>query len=261
MSTTTPAGMPILFNALSGVEVREKILRDIREAFDKDERFRHHQTYPNLKFAFSLSMKYEPGMVEAVNVSGNVDARSKIEAQEGVIVALRKQLADRDERFQEIEAQANLLLSDNEKKTRDLADANEFIKKLHAEKLELEKTVSAAKGPLAEYLKTSTAEPVFFDLEALKKGEPIVVEHESEVIDEPDRLRESGETLNPEAIEIEVEGGGEATGEVIPQMAVVGKSPSQVSNLDPSLRLPTEGTGATVSSGRAPAGVKGRPRS
>jgi hypothetical protein len=241
--STAPA-VPLLFNALNGQEVREIILRKVREAFDNDERFRLHHTYPELRYKFSLSMTYAPGMAEAVNVSGNVDARSKIVAMQDVITSLQKQLTDRDEHFRDIEQQAGMLLSDNEKKTRDLADANEFIKKLMAEK----------------HTQPSEVEQPIFDLEALAKGEPIIVEHESEVIDEPDRLRESGETLNPEAIEIEVEGGGEATGEAIPQMAVVGRQPSEVSNLDPSLKLPTAGTGVTVMHGAVPRNVKGRPR-
>ena len=242
--STTPAGMPLLFNALNGQEVREIILRKVREAFDNDERFRLHHTYPELRYKFSLSMTYAPGMAEAVNVSGNVDARSKIVAMQDIITSLQKQITDHNENFRDIEQEASLLLADNEKKTRDLADANEFIKKLMAEK----------------HTQPSEETGLMFDFNALAKGEPIIVEHESEVIDEPDRLRESGETLNPEAIEIEVEGGGEAMGEEIPQMAVVGRPPSAVQHVDPSLKLPTAGTGATVASGQPPRGVKGRPR-
>lgn len=243
MSTAPLTAQPI-FNAINGSELMEKILRDVRKNLEKDERFRHHATYPNIFYRFSLSMKYEPGMVEAVNLSGHADARSKIESQEAVIVALRKQLADRDEKFQSIESEAGMMISDLEKTKRDLADANEFIKKLMAEK----------------HAQTTEPAEQIFDLEALAKGEPIVVEHESEVIDEPDRLRESGETLNPDTIEIKVGGEGEAQGDAIPQMNVVGRQPNEVRNLDPALRMPTEGTGATVSSGRPPAGVKGRPR-
>jgi len=241
---TQPVTAPLLFNALTGIEVKEIIIRKVREHFERDERFRHHATYPQLKFAFSCSLKYEPGMAEAVNVSGNIDARTKILAQADVITALQKQLADRDEKFQSIESEAGMMISDLEKTKRDLADANEFIKKLMAEK----------------HAQTTEPAEQIFDLEALAKGEPFVVEHESEVIDEPDRLRESGETLNPETIEIEVGGEGEAQGEAIPQLAVVGRQPNEVRNLDPALRMPTEGTGATVSSGRPRAGVKGRPR-
>lgn len=244
--STTPLTVPLIFNAINGQELIEKILRDVRKNLEKDERFRHHCTYPCIQYKFSLSMKYEPGMAEAVNLSGHADARSKIEAQEAVIVALRKQLDDRDEKFHGIEAEAGLMISDLEKTKRDLADANEFINKLMAEK-------HAQQSP------DMPAEQIF-DLEALAKGEPIVVEHESEVFDEPDRLRESGETLNPDTIEIEVGGEGEAQGEAIPQLSVVGRQPNEVRNLDPALRMPTEGTGAVVSSGRPPAGVKGRPR-
>ena len=242
--STTPLTVPLIFNAINGSELMEKILRDVRKNLEKDERFRHHCTYPCIQYKFSLSMKYEPGMAEAVNLSGHADARSKIESQEAVIVSLRKQLADRDEKFHGIEAEAGLMISDLEKTKRDLADANEFIKKLMAEK----------------HAQTTEPAEQIFDLEALSKGEPIVVEYESWVIDEPDRLRESGETLNPETIEIEVGGEGEAQGDAIPQMTVVGRLPNEVRNLDPALRMPTEGTGATVSSGRPPAGVKGRPR-
>lgn len=243
MSTAPLISQP-MFNALSGNEVREIILRKVRETFDKDERFRHHATYPNLKFAFSCSLKYEPGMAEAVNVSGAIDVRAKAQAQALVIESLQKQLADKDEKFQSIESEAGMMISDLEKTKRDLADANEFIKKLMTEK----------------HAQTTEPAEQIFDLEALAKGEPFVVEHESEVIDEPDRLRESGETLNPDTIEIEVGGEGEAQGEAIPQMNVVGRQPNEVRNLNPALRMPTEGTGATVSSGRPPAGVKGRPR-
>jgi hypothetical protein len=251
---TVPIGASPLFNAINGSELMEKILRDVRKVFEKDERFRQHATYPNVSYKFSFLMKYEPGMVEAVNLSGNADARSKIEAQEGVIVSLRKQIADRDEHFRDIEAQAGLMISDLEKKTRDLADANEFIKKLMADKHDRDNGVD-----LAGVRQPVNPNPVF-DLDAIANGGEILVEHESEVIEEPDRLRESGETLNPETIEIEVEGGGEAMGEAIPQMAVVGRQPTEVTNIDRSLKLPTAGTGATVSSGRPPTGVKGRPR-
>ena len=251
--STTPLTVPLIFNAINGSELMEKILRDVRKNLEKDERFRHHAPIPNVSYKFSLSLRYEPGMAEAVNLSGHADARSKIEAQEAVIVALRKQLADRDEKFHGIEAEAGLMISDLEKTKRDLADANEFIKKLMAEK-----HVDTTK-PSASVGEPNDPGPIF-DLDALTKGEPIVVEHESEVIDEPDRLRESGETLNPETIEIEVGGEGEAQGDAIPQMNVVGRQLSEVQHLDPALRLPTEGTGATVSSGKSPAGVKGRPR-
>jgi hypothetical protein len=238
----------------------EKILRDVRKKLEKDERFRHHATYPNVSYKFSLSLRYEPGMAEAVNLSGNADARSKIEAQEGVIVSLRKQLADRDEHFRDIEVQAGLMISDLEKKTRDLADANDFIKRLMSDKQALEFELSKKNAPYDESAPFQHSVNPVFDLDAIANGGEILVEHESEVIEEPDRLRESGETLNPETIEIEVEGGGEAMGEEIPQMAVVGRQPTEVTNIDCSLKLPTAGTGATVSSGRPPAGVKGRPR-
>ncbi len=256
-------GTPVLFNALAGNEVKEIILRKVRETFDKDERFRQHATYPNVKFKFSCSLAYEPGMAEAVNLSGNIDAKAKIQAQADLIATLEKQLAEHDDKFHEIESQANLLISDNEKKTRDLADANEFFRRFHAEKLELEKTLTAAANVRKfdeDAPFQSTVNPVF-DLDALTFGGEILVEHESETIEEPDRLRESGETLSPaESIEIEVEGSGEAQGEQIPQMAVVGRQPSEVTNIDRSLKLPTEGTGATVAHGRPPGSVKGRPR-
>ena len=252
--STSAIGSPLLFNALNGNEVRELILRKVRETFEKDERFRHHCTYPQLKYSFSLSMKYEPGMAEAVNISGNIDTRAKIQAQADLIATLEKRLAEHDDKFREIEAQAGILLTDNEKKTRDLADANEFIKRLMAEKHDRDNGVD-----LAGVRQPVNPNPVF-DLDAIANGGEILVEHESEVIEEPDRLRESGETLNPETIEIEVEGGGEAMGEEIPQMAVVGRQPTEVTNIDRSLKLPTAGTGATVSSGRPPTGVKGRPR-
>ena len=249
-----------MFNALSGNEVREIILRKVRETFDKDERFRHHATYPNLKFAFSCSLKYEPGMAEAVNVSGAIDVRAKAQAQALVIESLQKQLADKEEKFHLIESEAGLMISDLEKTKRDLANANEFIKKLMTEKQELQRDLAKSGALYNADAPFQSVVNQIFDLEALTKGEPIVVEHESEVIDEPDRLRESGETLNPETIEIEVGGEGEAQGDAIPQMNVVGRQPNEVQNLDPALRMPTEGTGATVSSGRPPAGVKGRPR-
>jgi hypothetical protein len=244
-----------LFNALSGVEVREKILRDVRKAFEDDERFRQHHCYPNLRFKFSCSLAYEPGLAEAVNLAGNIDARSKIQAQADVIEDLRKQLNDQNEKFRDIEAQAGLMISDLERKTRDLADANDFIKKLMAEKHNRDNEAGTA-----GVTEPSNPNPVF-DLDALAAGGEILVEHESEVIEEPDRLRESGETLNPATIEIEVEGSGEAVGAEVPQMEIIGLPPSAVRpEAVTGLKIPTAGTGAVVSGGAVPRGVKGRPR-
>ena len=69
MSPTPLINTPLIFNAIQGNEAMEMILRDLRKSLEKDERFRHHVTYPCLAYKFSLSMKYEPGLAEAVNLS------------------------------------------------------------------------------------------------------------------------------------------------------------------------------------------------
>ena len=49
MSTTPLTAQP-MFNAINGSELMEKILRDVRKNLEKDERFRHHATYPNVAY-------------------------------------------------------------------------------------------------------------------------------------------------------------------------------------------------------------------
>lgn len=53
-----------IYNALTGLELRKKILHDVEVMLDNDDRFRNHQTYPRVEFSFKLSLKVYPGAVE-----------------------------------------------------------------------------------------------------------------------------------------------------------------------------------------------------
>lgn len=249
------AAVPMLFNALNGAEVKEIILRKVRAAFEDDTRFRQSTTYPNLQFTFTLGMKYEPGNNQQVIVNGKADATAKLQAQQDVIANLEAAMRDRDEKFRDIEQQAALIITENEKLKFELKDANDFIQKLHADKQAL---LAARDKPAAVAFTTN---PVY-NLDAIANGGEIVVAAESEVLDEPDKLRESGET---EPIEIEFTGGGEAVGDLIPVSQTIGKPPGAVVLKDDqgvayNTRDIQPARGATVESGKPPAGVKGRPR-
>ena len=172
----------MLFNALNGAEVKEIILRKVRAAFEDDTRFRQSTTYPNLQFTFTLGMKYEPGNNQQVIVNGKADATAKLQAQQDVIANLEAAMRDRDEKFRDIEQQAALIITENEKLKFELKDANDFIQKLHADKQAL---LAARDKPAAEAFTNPT-----YDLDAIANGGEIVVAAESEVLDEPDKLRE-----------------------------------------------------------------------
>lgn len=262
-------GIEQLFNALNGSEVKEIIIRKVRSEFDLDTRFRHSVTYPNLKFTMTLSMSYEPGQRESVIVSGNADLKAKVQAQGDIIARMEELQREQNQKVEEIEMQASALIQDLDARTRDLADANDFIKKLHADKLALERTIAA--GLVAKQFDVDPQANPAFPIDALAAGGEIVMTHESEVIDEPDRLRESGETLNPDVQVIEMKVEGDAVGDPIDNMAVVGKPPGSMVVTDDSgktyrtrdiqpargvtLTAEKPGQGAVV-----PGGVKGRPR-
>ena len=52
-------------------------------------------------------------------------------------------------------------------------------------------------------------------------------------------------------------GEGEAQGDAIPQLSVVGRQPNEVRNLDPALRMPTEGSWRHCIEWQAPGGREG----
>lgn len=256
------AAGPQLFNALNGAEVMEIILRKIRSEFEQDTKFRQSQTFPNLKFEFTLTMKFEPGMVDKTVVAGNADTRAKIQAQADRIAAMEKENIAREQRFEEIETQAGILISDLESKTRDLDDANRFIKVLMADKLALQEQLKG--GKQTEFF------PDDVPAVDLAAGEAIVVSGESEVIDEPDRLRDEGVTEKP-AEEIVFTGGGEAVGEPTADGVTIGKPPAALVLADDSGKVYSTrdiqpARGVTITSNAkgmgaaAPGAVKGRPR-
>jgi len=49
-----------LYNALSGLELRKKILHDVEVMLDSDDRFRNHITYPRVKYRFDLTLEVYP---------------------------------------------------------------------------------------------------------------------------------------------------------------------------------------------------------
>ena len=250
------AATPLLFNALNGREVMEIILRKVRENFEADNRFRQCTTYPNLKYSFSLKMNYEPGAQTKVDVMGNADLRGKLQAQADRITRLEAQEKERQEKFEAIETEAGVLLTEVDRLKADLADANDFIKKLHAEKLELQNQV----------VPNVTIEPnIQDDIEALiSGGGAIEIGHQSEVIEEPDRLRDEGVTTAP-AEEVEISGGGEAMGEAETHGITIGRQPSEVTVVDEggkaiSMSAVRPARGAVVEHGRAPGAVVGPPK-
>ena len=247
----------MLFNALNGREVMEIILRKIRTEFEQDTKFRQSQTFPNLSFTYTLTMKYEPGMVEKTTVIGTADTRAKMQAMADRIAAMEAAEIERNQRFEEIETQAGILITDLESKTRDLDDANRFIKVLMADKEALKAQLKG--GTQTEFFPEEPAVP---DLAA---GESIVVSGESEVIEEPDRLRDEGLTEKPAEEEIVFTGGGEAVGEPVTDGVIIGKPPGAVVLKDDKgvayqTRDIQPARGATVAHGSAPGAVKGRPR-
>lgn len=249
-----------LFNALNGVEVKEIILRKIRAYMDDDNNFRHHITYPNVQFTFTMKMKYEPGQEMPVSITGRADVRDKIQAQADVIARFEERDREATSKVDEIDIQLKMLIDDLEAKKNDLADANAFIAKLHAEKLELTERLKARTSPLVEAQSVA---------ESLAAGEPIELNGESEVLDEPDRLRDEGVTEKPEGEEFTFSGGGEAQGEVIGDTVTIGKPPSALVLADDSGKAydtsAVQPRGTTISSkgpgmGAAPPDVVVKPQ-
>lgn len=65
-----------VYNALSGLELRKKIMHDIEVAIDTDERFRNHVAYPKVAFRFSLEVFTYPSTPETFTLGVGADPRS-----------------------------------------------------------------------------------------------------------------------------------------------------------------------------------------
>lgn len=57
-----------LYNALSGLELRKKILHEVEVLLDGDDRFRNHVTYPRVSFEFKISLEVYPGNAETFSL-------------------------------------------------------------------------------------------------------------------------------------------------------------------------------------------------
>lgn len=61
------------FNALTGLELRKKILHDIEVMLDNDDRFRNHITYPRVKFDVKITIEAYPSEPNTFSLAADGD--------------------------------------------------------------------------------------------------------------------------------------------------------------------------------------------